>query len=156
MNVVINEFLVNYTNRRTDEWGGSYENRIRLPIEIVSRVREAVGTDFIIIFRLCEKPRLTTFLNEPANSGGNSGVGSRRRWSWNHMFCDMTSEIMMQSALTRTENCKTFSGSRATPVHRRRNRDCAAALDDVARAARGTRWPDRRNPLQLTRHRTPE
>ena len=48
----INEFLVNYTNRRTDEWGGSYENRMRLPIEIVSRVREAVGKDFIIIFRL--------------------------------------------------------------------------------------------------------
>ena len=48
----INEFLVSYTNRRTDEWGGSYENRMRLPVEIVSRVREAVGPDFIIIFRL--------------------------------------------------------------------------------------------------------
>ena len=48
----INEFLVNYTNRRTDEWGGSYENRMRLPVEIVSRVREAVGKDFIIIYRL--------------------------------------------------------------------------------------------------------
>ncbi len=48
----INEFLVNYTNRRTDEWGGSYENRMRLPLEIVRRVREAVGKDFIIIYRL--------------------------------------------------------------------------------------------------------
>jgi 2,4-dienoyl-CoA reductase (NADPH2) len=48
----INEFLVSYTNRRTDEWGGSYENRMRLPLEIVRRVREAVGRDFIIIFRL--------------------------------------------------------------------------------------------------------
>ncbi len=48
----INEFLVSYTNRRTDRWGGSYENRMRLPVEIVSRVREAVGPDFIIIFRL--------------------------------------------------------------------------------------------------------
>ena len=48
----INEFLVSYTNRRTDEWGGSYQNRMRLPVEIVSRVREAVGPDFIIIFRL--------------------------------------------------------------------------------------------------------
>ena len=48
----INEFLTTYTNRRTDEWGGSYENRMRLPVEIVSRVREAVGPDFIIIFRL--------------------------------------------------------------------------------------------------------
>ena len=48
----INEFLTTYTNRRTDEWGGSYENRMRLPVQIVSRVREAVGPDFIIIFRL--------------------------------------------------------------------------------------------------------
>jgi 2,4-dienoyl-CoA reductase (NADPH2) len=48
----INEFLVNYTNRRTDDWGGSFDNRMRLPVEIVSRVRAAVGTDFIIIFRL--------------------------------------------------------------------------------------------------------
>jgi 2,4-dienoyl-CoA reductase (NADPH2) len=48
----INEFLVSYTNRRTDEWGGSYENRMRLPLEIVRRVREAVGLDFIIIYRL--------------------------------------------------------------------------------------------------------
>lgn len=48
----INEFIVSYTNRRTDEWGGSYENRMRLPLEIVRRVREAVGHDFIIIYRL--------------------------------------------------------------------------------------------------------
>lgn len=48
----INQFLVRHTNRRTDEWGGSYENRMRLPLEIVSRVREAVGRDFILIYRL--------------------------------------------------------------------------------------------------------
>ena len=48
----INQFLVTHTNHRTDEWGGSYENRMRLPVEIVSRVREAVGRDFIIIYRL--------------------------------------------------------------------------------------------------------
>ncbi|MGL4231483.1 MAG: FAD-dependent oxidoreductase [Casimicrobium sp.] len=48
----INEFLTSYTNRRTDEWGGSYENRMRLPLEIVRRTREAVGRDFIIIYRL--------------------------------------------------------------------------------------------------------
>ena len=45
----LNQFLVTHTNKRTDEWGGSYENRMRLPIEVVRRVREAVGTDFIII-----------------------------------------------------------------------------------------------------------
>ncbi|MDD9959895.1 MAG: NADPH-dependent 2,4-dienoyl-CoA reductase [Gammaproteobacteria bacterium] len=48
----INEFITERTNKRTDKWGGSYENRIRLPLEIVSRVREAVGQDFIIIYRL--------------------------------------------------------------------------------------------------------
>ena len=48
----INEFLAQRTNRRTDRWGGSYQNRMRLPVEIVSRLREAVGRDFIIVFRL--------------------------------------------------------------------------------------------------------
>ncbi|MCV6585394.1 MAG: NADPH-dependent 2,4-dienoyl-CoA reductase [Marinibacterium sp.] len=48
----INQFLVTHTNKRTDRWGGSYENRMRLPIEIVRRMRAAVGTDFIIIYRL--------------------------------------------------------------------------------------------------------
>jgi 2,4-dienoyl-CoA reductase (NADPH2) len=49
---LINQFLVTHTNHRSDEWGGSYENRMRLAIEIVRRVREAVGPDFIIIYRL--------------------------------------------------------------------------------------------------------
>lgn len=48
----INQFLVTHTNKRTDRWGGSYENRMRLPVEVVRRVREAVGPEFIIIYRL--------------------------------------------------------------------------------------------------------
>ncbi|WP_312932249.1 NADPH-dependent 2,4-dienoyl-CoA reductase [Stutzerimonas nitrititolerans] len=48
----INQFLVAHTNHRSDRWGGSYENRMRLPVEIVRRVREAVGAEFIIIYRL--------------------------------------------------------------------------------------------------------
>jgi 2,4-dienoyl-CoA reductase (NADPH2) len=48
----INEFLVAHTNHRTDKWGGDYAQRMRLPIEIVQRTREAVGNDFIIIYRL--------------------------------------------------------------------------------------------------------
>ena len=48
----LNQFLVTHTNRRTDRWGGSYENRMRLPIEVVRRVRAAVGDDFIVIYRL--------------------------------------------------------------------------------------------------------
>lgn len=49
---LINEFIVARTNRRTDEWGGSYANRMRFPVEIVKAVRKAVGADFIIIFRI--------------------------------------------------------------------------------------------------------
>lgn len=49
---LINEFIVGATNHRTDRWGGSYENRMRFPLEIVRRTRERVGTDFILIYRL--------------------------------------------------------------------------------------------------------
>ena len=48
----INQFLVPRTNKRDDEWGGSFDNRMRIAVEIVRRTREAVGDDFIIIYRL--------------------------------------------------------------------------------------------------------
>ncbi|QOD60784.1 NADPH-dependent 2,4-dienoyl-CoA reductase [Polaribacter haliotis] len=49
---LINQFIVKRTNKRTDSWGGDYENRMRLPIELVKQTREAVGKEFIIIYRL--------------------------------------------------------------------------------------------------------
>ena len=49
---LINEFIATRTNQRTDRWGGEYENRIRFPVEIVRRVRERVGRNFIIVYRL--------------------------------------------------------------------------------------------------------
>jgi 2,4-dienoyl-CoA reductase (NADPH2) len=49
---LINQFIVAKTNQRTDRWGGSFENRIRFALEIVKKVREAVGPEFIIIYRL--------------------------------------------------------------------------------------------------------
>jgi len=49
---LINQFIAAHTNKRNDEWGGSYANRMRLPIALVKSVREAVGEDFIIIYRL--------------------------------------------------------------------------------------------------------
>ncbi|MEE2961553.1 MAG: NADPH-dependent 2,4-dienoyl-CoA reductase [Myxococcota bacterium] len=49
---LINQFIVAHTNKRQDQWGGSYENRIRFPLEIVRRTREALGKNFIIIYRL--------------------------------------------------------------------------------------------------------
>ena len=48
----INQFLAARTNRRTDQWGGSWTHRMRLPVEIVERMRQAVGQDFIVIYRL--------------------------------------------------------------------------------------------------------
>ncbi|MGH8109595.1 MAG: NADPH-dependent 2,4-dienoyl-CoA reductase, partial [Arenimonas sp.] len=49
---LINQFLSPRTNKREDQWGGSAENRMRFAVEIVRRTREAVGKDFIIIYRL--------------------------------------------------------------------------------------------------------
>lgn len=49
---LINEFIVRHTNHRTDRWGGDYTNRVRFPVEIVRRVREAVGPEFIVMYRL--------------------------------------------------------------------------------------------------------
>ncbi|WP_447043777.1 oxidoreductase [Vreelandella sp. H-I2] len=48
----INQFICQRTNQRDDEWGGAFENRMRFAVEIVRRVREAVGERFVIIFRL--------------------------------------------------------------------------------------------------------
>lgn len=48
----LNQFLVRHTNKRDDEWGGAYANRMRLPVDVVRRCRQAVGEDFIIIYRL--------------------------------------------------------------------------------------------------------
>ncbi len=49
---LLNQFIATKTNKRTDEYGGSYENRIRLPLEIIRETREAVGENFILIYRL--------------------------------------------------------------------------------------------------------
>jgi len=49
---LINQFIAARTNKRTDQWGGSYENRIRFPLEIVRQTRQRVGDDFIIVYRL--------------------------------------------------------------------------------------------------------
>ena len=49
---LISTFLLEKTNRRDDEWGGSYSNRMRFAVEVIRRVREAVGQDFIIIYRI--------------------------------------------------------------------------------------------------------
>lgn len=49
---LINQFLASHTNKRTDKWGGAFDRRMQFPIEIVKAIREKVGNDFIIVFRL--------------------------------------------------------------------------------------------------------
>jgi len=49
---LLSTFLLEKTNQRTDEWGGGYENRMRLPVEIIRRMREALGPEFILIYRI--------------------------------------------------------------------------------------------------------
>ena len=48
----LNQFLVTHTNKRTDRWGGPYENRMRLPVEVVRRTRQVCGAEFVLIYRL--------------------------------------------------------------------------------------------------------
>ncbi|MEQ1440187.1 NADPH-dependent 2,4-dienoyl-CoA reductase [Fontimonas sp. SYSU GA230001] len=83
----INQFLVEHVNKRSDAWGGPFENRMRLPVEIVSRAREAVGRDFIIIYRLSildlipngqtwdETVRLAKAIEQAGATIINSGIG---------------------------------------------------------------------------------
>ena len=49
---LLNQFIAPRTNKRTDEWGGSFENRIRFPLEVLKSVRKATGPDFLVVFRL--------------------------------------------------------------------------------------------------------
>ena len=83
----INQFLAQPTNRRNDRWGGDYANRMQLPLEIVTRVREAVGRDFIVIYRLSlidlipegqswdEVVRLAKGIEQAGATIINSGIG---------------------------------------------------------------------------------
>lgn len=49
---LINQFIAPRTNKRTDDWGGNFENRMKFPVEIMRQVREKAGKDFIVIFRV--------------------------------------------------------------------------------------------------------
>ncbi|MFE6864991.1 FAD-dependent oxidoreductase [Kitasatospora sp. NPDC057692] len=84
---LINEFTAAATNHREDEWGGPYENRMRFPVEIVRRVRERVGPDFILVYRLSmldlvpggstldEVIRLARAVEEAGATIINTGIG---------------------------------------------------------------------------------
>ena len=83
----INQFIVQRTNLRDDRWGGDYDNRIRFAIEVVKRIRERVGSNFIIIYRLSmldlvedgssfdEVVRLGQAIEQAGATLINSGIG---------------------------------------------------------------------------------
>ena len=73
---LINQFLAPHTNRRTDRWGGSAENRMRFPVEIVRRTREALGADFLVMFRMCSS---AASRRTPPWPGSASPAGTGRR-----------------------------------------------------------------------------
>jgi len=84
---LINQFIARRTNNREDDWGGSFENRIRFPLEIIRAVRKKVGNDFIIIYRLSmldlveeggNMEEVITLAKEVEKAGAtiiNSGIG---------------------------------------------------------------------------------
>jgi 2,4-dienoyl-CoA reductase (NADPH2) len=84
---LVNQFIASATNHREDRWGGSYENRMRFPVEIVRRVRERVGDDFILVYRLSmldlvpggstfdEVVRLAKAVEEAGATIINTGIG---------------------------------------------------------------------------------
>ncbi|ORC88225.1 2,4-dienoyl-coa reductase FADH1 [Trypanosoma theileri] len=84
---LLNQFIVKHTNKRRDEYGGSFENRIRFPLEVLKAVRAAVGKEFIVIFRVSmldlipngsTQKETWTFAEEVAKSGAdiiNTGIG---------------------------------------------------------------------------------
>ena len=84
---LINQFLAAHTNKRTDRWGGSAENRMRFPLEIVRRTREALGDDFLVMYRMSlldlvpegqtweETVILAKALEEAGASVINTGIG---------------------------------------------------------------------------------
>ena len=84
---LINEFTAPCTNKRTDRWGGSFENRVRFPLRIVEAVKKAAGPDFIVMYRLsvldiveggsplAEVRALATLIEETGADIVNSGIG---------------------------------------------------------------------------------
>ena len=85
---LLSTFLVEKTNQRTDQWGGSYENRMRFPVEVVRRVREAVGSDCIVIFRIAAMDMLEggmswdeiALLSKAIEAAGASMISTHFTW----------------------------------------------------------------------------
>lgn len=85
---LLSTFLVEKTNQRTDQWGGSYQNRMRFPVEVVRRVRAAVGPEFIVIFRIAAMDMLQggmswdeiALLSKAVEAAGVSMISTHFTW----------------------------------------------------------------------------
>lgn len=116
----INQFIAARTNHRVDKWGGSYENRIRLPIEIVRRTRKAVGDCFIIMYRLSmldlveegstlkEVVQLGQEIEKAGASILNTGIG------WHEARVPTIATLVPRAAFTKVTAA--FKGSVSIPV----------------------------------------
>ena len=104
---LISTFLVEKTNRRTDRWGGSFENRMRFPIEVVRRTRAAVGPDFIIVFRIAAMDMLqggmswdeVVTLGKAVVAAGVNIVSTH--FCWHEAFVPTIATMVPRAAFTR-------------------------------------------------------
>jgi 2,4-dienoyl-CoA reductase (NADPH2) len=158
---LINEFIASRTNHRSDRWGGSYENRIRFPLEIVRRVRERVGRDFIIIYRLSmldlveggstleEVIQLAQAIEQAGATIINTGIG------WHEARIPTIATKVPRGAYTwqglrvaRRHEPYQHTGTGRTTASRRRLRhgvDGAPLPRRCRNRAQGTRGPQRRD-----------
>jgi 2,4-dienoyl-CoA reductase (NADPH2) len=119
---LISTFVSPATNKRTDEYGGSFENRIRFPLEIVRQTREAVGKDFIIVYRLslidlvqggCTWEEVETLAQGVEAAGAsiiNSGVG------WHESRVPTIATLVPRAAFSWTTAKLKKSGKISIPI----------------------------------------
>jgi 2,4-dienoyl-CoA reductase (NADPH2) len=119
---LINQFIARATNHRTDEWGGSFANRMRFPVEIVRGIRQALGPDFVIIYRLsmldlvqdgstwAEVLELATAIEQAGASLLNSGIG------WHEARVPTIATLVPRAAFTWVTQRLRESGAVSIPV----------------------------------------
>ena len=152
---LINQFVAPQTNHRDDEWGGSFENRIRFPVEVVRRTRAAVGPDFIIVYRLSMLDLVeggstwdeVVALAQAVEAAGatiiNTGIG------WHEARIPTIATMVPRAAfawVTRRHEGRGEDSARSPPTGsttRRPPRRCSRAATPTWCRWRGRSWPTR-------------
>lgn len=107
---LLSTFLVEKTNRRTDQWGGSYENRMRFPLEVIRRIRATVGSEFIVIFRIAAMDMLQggmswdeiALLAREIEKAGASIISTH--FTWHEAQVPTIATMVPRAAFTRVTN----------------------------------------------------